>query len=154
TLADAAHLRDQDTDGAETRKVLRKAGFTVEKYDATEEFRALSEVSWEQDRALRRWSWIADEADQGRLPYLVRDFLRQTKDIPREALGHRLAQKIRRGVEAAKIGRPPDPLAEHAWDLEHGFARVTKPEQRILDAGGSFMDAAVERARLDAKNAA
>jgi hypothetical protein len=29
TLADAAHLRDQDTDGTETRKVLRKEGFTV-----------------------------------------------------------------------------------------------------------------------------
>jgi hypothetical protein len=154
SLAAAAHLRDQDTDGAETRKVLRKAGFTVEKYDATEEFRALSEVSWEQDRAPRRWSWIADQADQGQLPYFVRGFFRQTKGIPRKILGHLLAQKIRRGVDAAKIGRPLDPLAEHAWDLEHGFAKVTKPEQRILDAGGSFMDAAVERAKLDAKNAA
>jgi len=154
TLAEAACLRDDSADGVETRKVLRRDGITVEKYDAAEEFRALSEVSWEQDRALRRLLWIADEADSGRLPYFERAFWRQTKDIPRKALGKRLAQKIRRGVEAAKIGRLLDPLAEHAWDLEHGFAKVTKPERRILDAGGTFLDAAKERAKLDAVNAA
>jgi hypothetical protein len=154
TLADAARLREDDADGYDTRKRLRKEGFTVEKYAAAEEFREQSEASWEQNRALRRWSWIGDEANQGRLPYLVRGFWRRTKHIPRATLGKLLAQKIRRGVEAAKIGRPLDPLAEHAWDLEHGFAKVTKPERRILDAGGTYLDAATERAKLDVKNAA
>lgn len=154
TLAEAACLRDDSADGVETRKVLRRDGITVEKYDAAEEFRALSEVSWEQDRAHRRLLWIADEADAGRLPYFERAFWRQTRDIPRKTFGKLLAQKIRRGAEAAKIGRLLDPLAEHAWDLEHGFAKVTKPERRILDAGGTFLDAAKERVTLDAKNAA